>query len=66
LKYIGEYLIRNEELTGKSVHYQYLIPEHVTKYYIKPIRRKEHIFCVLENMVLRRIFGLKKEGGTGG
>lgn len=32
----------------KSVHYQYLIPKHVTKYYIKPIRRIEHILDVRE------------------
>jgi hypothetical protein len=53
-------------MKGKYVHYQYLIPEHVTKYYVIHIRRKEHIFWVFQNMVLRRIFGLKKEGGTGG
>lgn len=48
----------------RSVHYQYLIPEHVTKYYIEPIRRK-HIFLVFENIVLRRIFGFKMEDVTG-
>jgi hypothetical protein len=38
----------------------------VTKYDIKPIRKKEHIFLVFENMVLRRMFGLNKDEGTGG
>jgi hypothetical protein len=50
----------------KSVHCQYLIPEQVTKYYIKPIRRKEHIFWMFKNIVLRKIFGSKREDITGG
>lgn len=43
------------------MHCQYLNPEHVTKYYIKPVRRKEHIFWVFKNMVLGEYLNLRRE-----